>query len=67
MLLREHASNYLPSAYDHLRLSSEQLHRHTAWDIGAEKVMRPQLPHRSHTALRTTVLLAQLRTLVCAL
>jgi predicted N-formylglutamate amidohydrolase len=40
VLLCEHASNHLPLEYGGLGLSSEQLLRHIAWDIGAAAVTR---------------------------
>lgn len=40
VLLCEHASRHIPIEYDGLGLSSEQLRRHIAWDIGAAEVTR---------------------------
>lgn len=36
----DHASNHIPSRYDNLGLSGEDLTRHIAWDIGSETVIR---------------------------
>jgi len=40
LLLCDHASNALPGGWDGLRLSSERLEQHIAWDIGAAAVTR---------------------------
>lgn len=40
LLVCEHASNYLPSRYRGLGLSTPQLTRHIAWDIGADALTR---------------------------
>lgn len=40
IILCEHASNHVPEAYAKLGLSDEDLQKHIAWDIGAEKVTR---------------------------
>ncbi len=40
VLLCEHASNFIPAEYAGLGLSSEELGRHIAWDIGAAGVTR---------------------------
>jgi predicted N-formylglutamate amidohydrolase len=40
LLLCEHASNYIPPRYQRLGLSSHEIDRHIAWDIGAAKVAR---------------------------
>jgi len=38
IILCEHASNHIPEAYEQLGLSSEDLDKHIAWDIGAADV-----------------------------
>ncbi len=35
VLLCEHASNFIPNNYNMLGVSSDNLHKHIAWDIGA--------------------------------
>lgn len=40
VLLCEHASNYIPPAYDALGLPAAELGRHIAWDIGAAVLAR---------------------------
>jgi predicted N-formylglutamate amidohydrolase len=40
VLLCEHASNFIPPEYEGLGLSSAELERHIAWDIGAAGVTR---------------------------
>jgi predicted N-formylglutamate amidohydrolase len=40
VLLCEHASNYVPDAYERLGLTPEDLNRHIAWDLGAAEVTR---------------------------
>jgi predicted N-formylglutamate amidohydrolase len=40
VLICEHASNLLPKTLGTLGLPESELHRHIAWDIGAEKVAR---------------------------
>jgi predicted N-formylglutamate amidohydrolase len=40
ILLCEHASNFVPDAYQQLGLPDEELNRHIAWDIGAGDVTR---------------------------
>lgn len=40
IILCEHASNHVPEAYAKLGLNDEDLVKHIAWDIGAEKVTR---------------------------
>jgi len=40
VLLCPHASNYIPSEYEKLRLHPAELERHIAWDIGAAGVTR---------------------------
>lgn len=40
VLICEHASNFIPEAFNDLGLPSEELVRHIAWDIGAEGVSR---------------------------
>jgi predicted N-formylglutamate amidohydrolase len=40
VLLCEHASNFIPPEYEGLGLSSSELGRHIAWDIGAAGVTR---------------------------
>lgn len=39
-LICEHASNHIPEKYNNLGLTSADLARHIAWDIGAEGVAR---------------------------
>ena len=39
-IIGDHASNHIPSRYDNLGLSGEDLTRHIAWDIGSETVIR---------------------------
>ncbi len=36
----DHASGHIPSSYDNLGLSGDDLTRHIAWDIGTETVVR---------------------------
>ena len=38
VLLCEHASRFIPSAYEGLGLEAGELSRHIAWDIGAAEV-----------------------------
>lgn len=40
VLISEHASNHIPSEYDNLGLSDEQLELHIAWDIGIAEVTK---------------------------
>jgi len=40
VLLCEHASNFIPSEYAGLGVSSDELQQHIAWDIGAAGVTR---------------------------
>lgn len=40
VLVCEHASNHMPSEYNNLGVSPEDLTRHIAWDIGAAEVTR---------------------------
>ena len=41
----DHASRHIPSEYDNLGLSGEDLARHIAWDIGTETVIRHLCEH----------------------
>ena len=41
----DHASRHIPSEYDNLGLSGEDLTRHIAWDIGTETVIRHLCEH----------------------
>jgi len=41
----DHASNHIPSQYDNLGLSGDDLTRHIAWDIGTETVIRELCRH----------------------
>ena len=36
----DHASRYIPKAYDNLGLSGDDLTRHIAWDIGTDELIR---------------------------
>ncbi len=36
----DHASRFIPKAYDNLGLSGDDLTRHIAWDIGTESILR---------------------------
>lgn len=45
VFLCDHASNALPSEYGTLGLTTEQLSRHIAWDIGAADVTRALAAH----------------------
>lgn len=40
VLLCPHASNHIPAEYHGLGLSSDELQRHIAWDLGAAEVVR---------------------------
>lgn len=40
VLLCDHATNHVPAAYDNLGLAPDELHKHIAFDIGAEAVTR---------------------------
>lgn len=40
VIICDHASNVVPAAYDNLGLSSADLDRHIAWDIGAAGIAR---------------------------
>jgi len=39
-IIGDHASKHIPSCYDNLGLSGDDLTRHIAWDIGSETVIR---------------------------
>lgn len=41
----DHASRYIPEAYDNLGLSGADLTRHIAWDIGTETILRYLCEH----------------------
>lgn len=41
----DHASRYIPTEYDNLGLSGQDLTRHIAWDIGTETVIRHLCKH----------------------